>query len=295
MSHPPPANTSRRTILFVDIASSTALYDDLGDAAARARVGPCLSALAGLVVSGGGQTIKSLGDGLLAAFDSESCAVTAALEMVDRALEHRLRVHIGLHCGEVLEEEGDLFGQAVNTALRICALAKPSEILISTGVFQRLPPHQQAAARRIPAVAVKGLREELELFVLECSDDTSTTLNLGATSIRSLLGSRRGLELLLEGRTWMVDSRAAFTLGRGPENDLVLDRQEVSRRHATISLRRGKMVIQDQSVNGTWILPDDGSLLHLLREESPLHGRGQLFLGLGPDRPGAQGIAYRAN
>ncbi len=294
MTRPPPTRTSRRTILFVDIASSTALYDHLGDAAARARVAPCMAALTGLVQSHGGRLVKSLGDGLLAAFESESAGVEAAIEMIDQATEHRLRVHIGLHCGEVLEEDGDLFGQAVNTALRICALAKPSEILISPEVFQRLPRSQQAAARRIPALAVKGLREELELFVLEHHEDTSTTLNLGATSIRSLLASRAALELLLGDRTWLVDPLAPFTLGRGPENDLVVDRQEVSRRHASISLRRGKMVLQDQSVNGTWLVPDDGSCLHLLREEAPLHGSGRLYLGMSPESPGAQAIAYRS-
>lgn len=293
MTEEPSTRTSRRTILFVDVASSSELYEHLGDRAAHRRVRPCLEEIALVARRHGGEVVKSLGDGLLVAFGAEAGAVEAAFGMVASAPSHRLRVRVGLHAGEVLESRGDLFGQAVNTAARIAALARPSEVLVSSDVYGRLREDLQFEARKVPALSVKGVSEPLQLYAL-AQRDGSATLTLTATSIQPLLRSGAGgLELELGGRTWSVGPLARFTLGRGPENDLVLDLQQVSRRHASIHKRRGKFVLADQSVNGTWLVPDDGSRLHLVREEAPLHGSGRLHLGLDPERGRDHAIVYR--
>ena len=53
-------------------------------------------------------------------------------------------------------------------------------------------------------------------------------------------------------------------------------------------------MLADQSVNGTWLAPQDGSCMHLLREEAPLHGSGCLHLGLPPEHPRSLAIRYRS-
>src|SRR5258705_7802917 len=80
-----------------------------------------------------GRTVKNTGDGLLAEFasivDAVRCAVEVQRGMVDRepivADERRIRFRIGINLGEVIVEEHDIFGDGVNIAARLEALAEP--------------------------------------------------------------------------------------------------------------------------------------------------------------------------
>jgi class 3 adenylate cyclase len=74
----------------------------------------------------------------MASFSSVPDAVSCAMSVQDAFAEHNretpndgLLLRIGLHAGEPIEEHGDLFGNAVNLAARLCAVAGPSEILVS--------------------------------------------------------------------------------------------------------------------------------------------------------------------
>jgi adenylate cyclase len=90
-----------------------------------------------------GRVIKSMGDGWLADFPSISDAVSCAIavqqglappggpEGNDPASATRIALRIGIHIGEVVFEGEDLFGDGVNVAARLEALARPGEVLIS--------------------------------------------------------------------------------------------------------------------------------------------------------------------
>ncbi len=74
--------------------------------------------------------IKELGDGVMASFNTVSDAVTAAIkiqEACNTAKDFQLR--IGIHLGEVVFEDNDVFGDGVNIASRIQSAAEPGEIL----------------------------------------------------------------------------------------------------------------------------------------------------------------------
>jgi class 3 adenylate cyclase len=86
----------------------------------------------------GGREVKHTGDGIMASFQSVPDAVTCAVSVQEAFAEHNrqapsdgLILRIGLHAGEPIEEHGDLFGNAVNLAARLCTSAGPSEILVS--------------------------------------------------------------------------------------------------------------------------------------------------------------------
>ncbi len=70
-----------------------------------------------------------------------------------------------------------------------------------------------------------------------------------------------------------------FTLGRGERNSLVVDRELVSRIHASIEFRQGKFILVDRSTNGTYLLLENGARFFVHREEFTLHGRGSICLG----------------
>ena len=128
---PRPSGTA--IILFADIVDSTAQTERIGDAAFRAKSRTLDTAMRAIITESGGTTIdaKTLGDGVLATFAAASQAIDAALAFERAADGVRLQLHVGIHAGDVIREEGNVFGGAVNIAARISALSAPGEVLVS--------------------------------------------------------------------------------------------------------------------------------------------------------------------
>ena len=123
-------------ILFADIADSTALTETLGDAAFRAKARDLDAALRTTIREHAGTPIegKLLGDGVLATFASARQAIEAALACARSGDDAGLPLHLGLHAGDVIREENNVYGGAVNIASRISGLAAPGEVLVSETV-----------------------------------------------------------------------------------------------------------------------------------------------------------------
>jgi class 3 adenylate cyclase len=123
-------------ILFADIADSTALTERLGDAAFREKARELDSALRHVIAEHGGTCIdaKTLGDGVLSTFASARQAIEAALACGRVGDDSGLPLHLGLHAGDVIREEGNVFGGAVNVAARISGLSTAGEVLVSETV-----------------------------------------------------------------------------------------------------------------------------------------------------------------
>jgi len=93
-----------------------------------------------------GRIVKNTGDGLLAEFpsvvDAVRCAVDVQRGMIDREPEvpdeQRIRFRIGVNLGDVIVEERDIFGDGVNVAARLEALAEPGSICISRMVRDQI-------------------------------------------------------------------------------------------------------------------------------------------------------------
>lgn len=125
------------TILFTDIAASTELRTTLGDDRAdnvRRRHDAVIRAV---LSERDGYEVKHTGDGLMVAFSSAANAVGAAIEMqrgvaaLARELDTPLSIRIGLGAGDVERDANDLFGLPVVEAARLCADARPAQILVS--------------------------------------------------------------------------------------------------------------------------------------------------------------------
>ena len=129
-----PSGTA--VILFADIADSTALTERVGDAAFRekarhldAELRAAIREHAGIPIEG-----KLLGDGVLAVFGSSREAIEAAVCCTTSGMSAGLPLHVGLHAGDVIREEGNVYGGAVNIASRISGLAAAGEVLVSETV-----------------------------------------------------------------------------------------------------------------------------------------------------------------
>lgn len=123
------------TIMFTDIADSSALAAAMGDARWTARVAAHFEEARQLIGAHDGRLVKSLGDGTMSCFFSASAAMAVARALQRSAAadtaEPRLRLRVGLHTGEVQQKTDDFFGTVVNKAARIAATSGPGEIRVS--------------------------------------------------------------------------------------------------------------------------------------------------------------------
>jgi class 3 adenylate cyclase len=123
-------------ILFADIVDSTALTEHLGDAAFRTKARDLDAALRTVIREHAGTPIegKLLGDGVLAVFTSARQAIEAAIACARSGDDAGLPLHLGVHAGDVISEENNVYGGAVNIASRISGLSAPGEVLVSDTV-----------------------------------------------------------------------------------------------------------------------------------------------------------------
>jgi class 3 adenylate cyclase len=131
--HAPEVPSGTAIILFADIVDSTSLTERLGDAVFRDKARDLDAALRTIIRENAGTPIdgKLLGDGVLATFASARQAIEAALACGRAGDEGGLPLHLGLHAGDVIREENNVFGGAVNVAARISGLSAPGEVLVS--------------------------------------------------------------------------------------------------------------------------------------------------------------------
>jgi predicted ATPase len=125
------------TILFSDIENSTLINERLGDERWLEILRRHNTVFRSRLAEYGGYEVKSQGDGFMLAFAEPSAALAFAIAVqtdfaaTETAAEQRVSVRMGLHAGEAIAEDGDLFGRSVVLAARIAAQAVGGEILVS--------------------------------------------------------------------------------------------------------------------------------------------------------------------
>jgi class 3 adenylate cyclase/pimeloyl-ACP methyl ester carboxylesterase len=161
------------TILFTDLASSTALTQRLGDAKAQELVRAHNTIVREALAAHGGTEIKHTGDGIMASFPTASGALECAVT-IQRAVAQRnepdLQVYIGLNAGEPVAEESDLFGTSVQLARRICDHASAGQILVSN-VVRELAAGKGFLFSDAGEVVPKGFDEAVRLYELRWRED----------------------------------------------------------------------------------------------------------------------------
>jgi pimeloyl-ACP methyl ester carboxylesterase/class 3 adenylate cyclase len=119
------------TVLFTDIADSTAQAAQMGDAAWREQLDEHDRIARRLIEQHRGRLIKTTGDGVLATFDGPGRAIRCALAMEPALARLHMSIRAGLHTGEVEDRGDDIGGIAVHAASRVMSKAGPGEVLVS--------------------------------------------------------------------------------------------------------------------------------------------------------------------
>jgi len=130
--------TGTLTILVTDMVGSTELAERLGDRAWWSILRDHAALVRTVVEGHGGVEVKSQGDGFIVVFRSARHAILAAVaiqQAMDRHARenpsHPVEVRIGVHTGEAIESDGDVFGLNVILAVRIAGVAEPGDVLVS--------------------------------------------------------------------------------------------------------------------------------------------------------------------
>lgn len=164
------------TFLFTDLKGSTAMYEQVGDAKAYFLVHQHFDALARVIRDRNGATVKTIGDAVMAVFDNPTEATSAALEMIDalnefnRTISQELILKVGIHRGHsmavTVNERIDYFGQNVNIAARVQALADANEVYITDDVYNAPGVSDALKAHHVvpEEVLVKGVSEKLHVY-----------------------------------------------------------------------------------------------------------------------------------
>jgi len=112
-----------------------------------------------------GKWIKELGDGVMASFNSVSDSVNAAIKIQkDSLVVPDLQLTIGIHLGEVVFENEDVFGDGVNIAARIQAFAVPNSIYISEAIHNNISNKQGIETRFIKQEKLKNVVSPIRIY-----------------------------------------------------------------------------------------------------------------------------------
>ena len=165
-SAPPAQAGGTAVILFADIADSTALTERLGDAAFREKARGLDEALRRGIASNGGTAIegKLLGDGVLAVFGAAREAIACAQACHEGGRHAGLLLHVGIHAGDVIREEGNVYGGAVNIASRVAGEAAAGETLVSGTVRDLARTSAGVSFEDRGARELKGVSEPVRVY-----------------------------------------------------------------------------------------------------------------------------------
>ena len=160
-----------------DLKGSTELYERIGDLNALALVQQHFERLQEVTVRHGGVIVKTLGDAVMAAFMTPATAVSGVLAMQaeiarfnetrpERDLLLKIGVHRGAAIAVTLNDRLDYFGQSVNIASRVGALAEGGEICFTREVHDAPEVQELLQTYRVSVASVqlKGIHETVPVW-----------------------------------------------------------------------------------------------------------------------------------
>jgi adenylate cyclase len=122
----------------------------------------------------GGREVKTIGDSFLIEFPSALEAVRFAVETQDdfgragreSSSGEAVSVRIGIHVGDVISRDGDLFGDAVNIASRIVEVAQGGQVCISGNVYDQVRNKMEVGMEKLPSQKLRGIESDVDLYLL---------------------------------------------------------------------------------------------------------------------------------
>lgn len=226
---------SRRlaTVLFADIAGYSRLMHADEERTLNDLRGHLVELVAPVVERFHGRIVKTVGDGLFAEFGSAVEALRAAHDlqhgMAERnagvSADRRQTFRIGLHLGDVIVSGADLFGDTVNIAARLQALAKPGAIVLSGSVHEQVRGKVSLPFRDLGRRTLKNIDRPVHIYSVEKGNAASVLRDLGIKSRHIAVGVAAIIAIAAAGYVFLLadlvrhdphHATAAASIGDGP-------------------------------------------------------------------------------
>ena len=276
------------TILFADIGSSVRLYQEVGDVAGHRFVSESLDRMATAIADEGGSLLRTVGDASLARFEDADAAFRAAVAIQQAHQDSPLSVRVGFHSGPVIEDKGDVYGNAVNIAARIASFARVNEITTSGGSVKNLSEAYRSHATLLKQSDIRGVEDTVDIFRINWQSDdrdaaTRIATRIATPSEMQVPSIIHQLEITFNEQVWVLGSaRTSLKIGRTEFTDICVVTDRASRDHAVLEYRAGQFTLTDTSTNGTYIRKDGQPTYIVQRETVILDGRGFIGVGVEP-------------
>jgi class 3 adenylate cyclase/tetratricopeptide (TPR) repeat protein len=161
-------------VLVADVVGFSRLMEEDEEDTYKRLHGLRLEVIGPGVVRHGGHVVKETGDGFIASFDSAGAALTCALAIGDEiarrgssaAAGRAIRLRMGVHVGDVIREEHDIYGETVNIAARLQALAEPDGIIASAAVLAAASTVATGPVRDLGELHLKNIKRPVPAFAL---------------------------------------------------------------------------------------------------------------------------------
>ena len=290
------------TVVFADLVGSTSMFGRLGDETASRFVMHLVGTLGRIFEQHHGRVVKVLGDGLFVVFHQEGEALAACIHVQNHLFDNEIlaggsgapvEMQIGIEAGEVVEIDGDCFGDTVNSAARLADLAGASQILTTENVWKGLFPVQRAMLRSMGPMYLRGRTEASNVYRVEWKASANGDATMVGRSMNPVQ-KQVYLELCFDKRVAVLDAQTGnISVGRATDASLMVNDPRVSRQHALLEWRGGHFVLSDASSYGTWVyLGDQSEPVVLRRTECYLVGGGTIVPGCARDDDKAPQVTF---
>jgi len=255
------AATRRLTaILAADVAGYSRLTET-DEEGTHERLKAHFEQLINLKIAGHrGRVVKTTGDGLLAEFasvvDAMRCAVEIQRAMLDRGAqipdERRIRFRIGINLGDVIAEGADIFGDGVNVAARLEALAEPGGICISGTVHDQIRDRLPYPLDDLGEQSVKNIARPVRVYALRpaaVADLPAASTPLAASAAQPAVAPRLSIVVLPFAN--LSDDREQQYFADGITEDLTTDLSRID--GSFVISRNSAFTYRDKPVNAKQI------------------------------------------
>jgi adenylate cyclase len=144
------------------------------------------------IASHRGRIVKTTGDGMLVEFasavDAARCAVDIQHEMIKRSAglspDLRIEFRIGIHVGDIIIDDGDIFGDGVNIAARLEGIAEPGGICVSDDAYRQIRGKIDAPFENIGHQVLKNIAEPMPAWKMRTSGEVASPVRSAASQVR---------------------------------------------------------------------------------------------------------------
>ncbi len=174
---------NRLAVMFTDIAGFTSLMES-NETKAMIDLTLCREILDRHLEQYSGSLVKVMGDGSLSTFSDPSGALECAVSFQKSISKSDFRVRVGIHWGDVIQENNDIFGDTVNIASRLEGLSLPGYICISREILSECTAEDLPAVQSLGLHRLKGLGRLIEVYVIKGAGSLPDIRSDGADEIQ---------------------------------------------------------------------------------------------------------------